>query len=242
MSSENLPVKSDYTIMDNADEQQIISSDDDLRKALAYDLRGTKQITYIGLKYLVLKMSQSEQALEILKSEVTLDKDDLENKQMWYWRSIVRVKNSNTGLETEGISEAPYFEQNKYDKFARTKAISKAERNAWRKQIPELEIITLLKNAHGERTQKLQTENTTSSDAPTQKQLDYLQSLGYTGLKPATKEIASNIIEDLKNDAKEAECIDGDYEKNCTCQNPIPNAVTDGKTCQTCLKLIGDKS
>jgi len=151
-------VKSDFSIMDSADEQQIISSDDDLRKALVYDLRGTKQITYIGLKYLVLKMSQSEQPLHILKSEVVLDKDDPESKQMWYWRSIVRVKNQKTGLETEGISEAPYFEKNNYDKFGRTKAISKAERNAWRKQIPELEIISLLKNAKGERTQKIETE------------------------------------------------------------------------------------
>ena len=151
--------RDDYSIMDSADEQQIISSDDDLRKALVYDLRGTKQITYIGLKYLVLKMSQNEQALNIIKSEVILDKDDPEEKTMWYWRSIVRVRNQKTGLETEGISEAPYFESNKYDKFGRTKAISKAERNAWRKQIPELEITTLLKTTKGERTQKIESEN-----------------------------------------------------------------------------------
>ncbi len=104
--------KNDFSIMDSADEQQIISSDDDMRKALVYDLRGTKQITYIGLKYLVLKMSQNQQALQILKSEVVLDKDDPEDRKMWYWRSIVRVRNEKTGLETEGISEAPYFEFN----------------------------------------------------------------------------------------------------------------------------------
>jgi len=156
MSSTDL-VKSDFTIMDSADEQQIISCDDDLKKALVYDLRSTKQITYIGLKYLVLKMSQSDQALHILKSEVILDKDDPEDKEMWFWRSIVRIKNSNTGLETEGISEAPYLESKKYDKFGRTKAISKAERNAWRKQIPELEIINLLKTADGDRIEQIQT-------------------------------------------------------------------------------------
>ena len=156
-------VKSDFSIMDSADEQQIISCDDDMKKALVYDLRGSKQITYIGLKYLVLKMSQGEQALHILKSEVTLDKDDdPEDKNHWYWRSIVRVKNSKTGLETEGISEAPYLESSKYDKFGRTKAISKAERNAWRKQIPELEIINLLKTADGKRVEKIQTESNMS--------------------------------------------------------------------------------
>jgi len=76
---------------------------------------------------------------------------------MWYWRSLVRVRNEKTHLETEGISESPYLESSKYDKFGKTKSLSKAERNAWRKQIPELEIITLLKNANGERTENLDT-------------------------------------------------------------------------------------
>jgi len=147
--------KTDYVIMDKADEQQIISADDDLRKALVYEVRGTKQVTFIGLKYLVLKMSQSGQPLTIIKSEITLDKDDPDNQSMWYWRSLVRVRNEKTHLETEGISESPYLESTKYDKFGKTKSLSKAERNAWRKQIPELEIITLLKNANGQRTEKL---------------------------------------------------------------------------------------
>jgi hypothetical protein len=161
VSSDTDLQRTDFSIMDSQDEQQIISSDDDLRKALVYDLRGSKQITYIGLKYLVLKMSQNEQALHILKSEVVLDKDDPEEKSMWFWRSIVRVKNEKTGLETEGISEAPYLESGKYDKFGRTKAISKAERNAWRKQIPELEIVSLLKSADGKRVQKINPESDT---------------------------------------------------------------------------------
>lgn len=152
--------KSDYSIMDTADEQQIISADDDLRKALVYEIRGgSKQITFIGLKFLVLKMSQSNQPLTIIKSEITLDKDDLDDKTMWFWRSRVQVRNEKTHLETEGISESPYLENTKYDKFGKTKSLSKAERNAWRKQIPELEIVTLLKNANGERTEKLDSSN-----------------------------------------------------------------------------------
>ena len=150
--------KSDYSIMDKADEQQIISADDDLKKALVYDIRGSKQITFIGLKFLVVKMSQNGQPLTIIKSEITLDKDDPDNQNMWFWRSLVRVRNEKTHLETEGISESPYLESGKYDKFGKTKALSKAERNAWRKQIPELEIVTLLKNANGERTETLETD------------------------------------------------------------------------------------
>jgi len=149
--------------MDQADEQQIISADDDLRKALVYEVRGAKQITFIGLKFLVLKMSQSNQPLTIIKSEITLDKDDPDDQKMWYWRSLVRVRNEKTHLETEGISESPYLESGKYDKFGKTKSLSKAERNSWRKQIPELEIITLLKNANGQRTEKLDTEKSFSA-------------------------------------------------------------------------------
>ena len=166
-SSETGLQKSDFSIMDSEDEQQIISANDDLRKALAYELRGSKQITYIGLKYLVVKMSQNGQALHILKSEVVLDKDDPEDKECWFWRSIVRVKNEKTGLETEGISEAPYLEKGSYDKFGRTKAISKSERNAWRKQIPELEIINLLETAEKDRIQKIDTDKEDNLSAGT---------------------------------------------------------------------------
>lgn len=77
--------------------------------------------------------------------------------------------------------------------------------------------------------------STTVSDAPSQKQLDYLKSLGYVGPKPDTKQIASNIIEDLKKDAKDAEIIHD--EKYCICDKFIPNSLSQGKTCQTCLKL-----
>jgi len=226
-------VKSDYSIMDSADEQQIISSNDDLKHALVYDLKGTKQITYIGLKYLVLKMSQSNQALHILKSEVTLDKDDPENKPMWYWRSIVRVRNHLTGLETEGISEAPYFENGKYDKFGRTKAISKAERNAWRKQIPELEIITLLKNVDGERTQKIESG---SSSAKALNKICTCENphIGIASgkcLKCGGKQELTTIEENNE--------IDSEYY--CTCENSIHNSITNGKTCLTCNKLTRSK-
>jgi len=144
--------KKDFEFMDKADSEQIISASDDLKKALVYDVRGSKQITLIGLKFLILKMSQAGQAITIESSVTTLDKDDIE-KPFWFWRSIIKVKNQKTGLETEGVSESPYIDEGVYDKFGRIKSASKAERNAWRKQVPELEILELLKNTDGERTQ-----------------------------------------------------------------------------------------
>ncbi len=158
--------RNDYAILDKNDENQIISSSDEIKQALVYDLKGKKQITFIGLKWLTVRMSQAGQALEIVDSSVKLEKDG-EDKELWFWRSSVKVRNQKTGLETEGIAECPYLETNyiykdgkrtdetesKYDSFGRTKAHSKAERNAWRKQIPELEITTLLKSVQADQVE-----------------------------------------------------------------------------------------
>lgn len=240
MSTENLPVKSEFQIMDEADSQQIQDAETAVKQALVYEVRGKKQLSYMGVKWLVLKMSQKEQPIEVIDMPVIdLVKHEDENKSTWIWYATIKVRNRKTGLSTVGASESPYLnEKNVYDTFGRTKALSKAERNACRKQIPEVEINAMLNSISNEDVQKLNTptQTTTSTDAPSEKQLDYLKSLGYTGPKPSTKQIASNIIEDLKNDAKEAETTE-DNDKYCICENPIPNSITNGKTCQTCKKL-----
>ncbi|MCZ6583063.1 MAG: hypothetical protein O6761_07840 [Thaumarchaeota archaeon] len=159
MSDDNIVLsKKDFEFMDKADSNQIISADDDLKKALVYDVRGKKAITLIGLKFLILKMSQAGQPITICESVTTLDKDHLEDESKWFWRSTIKVKNEKSGLETEGVSESPYLDESNYDKFGRIKSASKAERNAWRKQVPELEILDLLKNTDVDRTQTLQTD------------------------------------------------------------------------------------
>lgn len=157
--------KKDFEFMDKADSNQIISADDDLKKALVYDIRGSKQITLIGLKFLILKMSQSGQPITICNSETTLDKDDPANENKWFWRSTIKVKNEKSRLETEGVSESPYLDSGNYDKFGKIKSASKAERNAWRKQVPELEILELLKNTKFDRTQTIKTENQQQSQS-----------------------------------------------------------------------------
>ena len=97
------------------------------------------------------------QALEVINSTLQLEKDEPTNQKLWFWRSIVKCRNQKTGLETEGVAECPYLDdKGDYDKFGRTKAHSKAERNAWRKQIPELEITALISTAKGEDVQTIQ--------------------------------------------------------------------------------------
>jgi len=138
----------DFNKMDKADELQIIRADKGLREAMVYQTRGTKQLTYIGLKHLTLMMSQAGQALEVLEYEVKLSKPEDQTKSEWRWYATYKVRNKETGHESVGMYEASYIgEDGKYDMFARTKALSKAERNAWRKQIPELKIVQLIKEA-----------------------------------------------------------------------------------------------
>ena len=76
------------------------------------------------------------------------------------------------------------------------------------------------------------------NDPPTGKQLDFLKLLGHTGISPRTKAEASKLIDKLKNNSHEPQ----DPEKYCTCDKPIPNAITQGRTCQTCKKLLDNSS
>ena len=76
------------------------------------------------------------------------------------------------------------------------------------------------------------------NDPPTGKQLDFLKSLGHTGIPPRTKAETSKLIDKLKNNSQEPQ----DPEKYCTCDKPIPNAITQGRTCQACKKLLYNSS
>jgi len=153
-----------FQILDKMDEQQIIAADKALKEVLVYSMKinnkPVKQLTFLGLKWITVKMAQKNQALEIVSSTVKLDKDDPDNREFWFWRAVVRTRNQKTGLETEGVAECPYYSKAKdeslsYDQFGRTKAHSKAERNSWRKQIPEAEILQLIGTASGEQIQEV---------------------------------------------------------------------------------------
>jgi len=101
-----------------------------------------------------------------------------------------------------------------------------------------------------------------NKDQPTEKQLELLKNLKYTGPKPGTKQIASNIIEDLLNDAKKKKTADtekpaqstapdpspADLEKsmdNCKCEEPKPKFEISNYTkkhhCYTCGLPVTDE-
>ena len=218
MSTENLPEKSSFQLMDEADEQQIIS-DAEVQKSLVYIAQGKKTLSYTGIKFLFQKWIERKQlTVEIVKdySYCNLEKDDPENKSTWYWRAQFTLRTSRVLedgkiqiIETQGQSESPYllksYEKTNYDPFGRTKAFSKAERNADRKQIPEFEITHMINEMDDENIQTIKGGNehqTNGPSKPSEKQLDFLKSLGYTGPEPKTMFEASKLIEDIKAGVK----------------------------------------
>lgn len=172
MSKIQVSKKNNFSLFDKLDEDQIMQADAAVKQAMVYqNKKGHKEITYVGLKHIVLEMATKGNPLQIIKSECRLDKDDPEDKDKWIWRADVIVKSKDSGHEASGFSECPYMEEIKewkdgkvtntykqYDFFGRIKALSKAERNAWRKQIPELVIVEMLKAVTEERTQKIDTD------------------------------------------------------------------------------------
>lgn len=158
------------SVFEKLDEQQIVNADKAVKQAMVYETKingETKQeITFIGLKHIMLELSARGHPLEIIQSETKLEKDDPEDKTTWNWRSKVVCKNSNTGHQSEGLAESPYIEYGKYDPFGQRKAHSKAERNAWRKQIPELQIIEFLKTVKKEDVQKVNEQQNTCRCTP----------------------------------------------------------------------------
>lgn len=103
-------------------------------------------------------MSQKGQSFSVLEDKCEL------TDGIWY--ATMKVKNNKTQHETVGYAQQPKLMETKdggtkLDEFARTKAMSKAERNAWRKQIPELQIkafIDVITQKNPEGTKKLKTK------------------------------------------------------------------------------------
>ena len=167
MSSEQqLPANQIYNVLEQQDERQIAAADSAVRQALAYDVPNKgKQISYAGVKWIVLKMSQKGQTLKMSEPEIRLDKDIPDEPTRWYWRSTVKVHNDATGFDSYGVSEQAYMDSKTgvYDNFGRVKASSKAIRNAYRAQIPELEIQSMLQAADDSQIETIKSGGSTSA-------------------------------------------------------------------------------
>lgn len=167
--------------MDSFDQLQ--SLDPSFKEKLLYEIKtwdekskSTKtkyELTFIGIKQMILEKSNKGEAVQILSKLVERRKvDDNPINDVWY--AEVTLKNIKTGLETWGVSEASVFpwenhpvidkktgkkvfnkETNRfdteykqdYDTFGRTAAVAKAIRNAERQQLPEMAIQLFIEKA-----------------------------------------------------------------------------------------------
>lgn len=145
-STTNLPQVTIFQEMEKFDEMQITNPD--LISKLAYknDKSGKVELTYAGVKHLILMMSQTEdpQAMEIVEKKIYFE----ETNSTWYAEVVLR--NKKTGHETWGLSENQAYG----DQFARTKAASKAMRNAERAQLPEMLITNFIEKLDETKIQK----------------------------------------------------------------------------------------
>jgi hypothetical protein len=115
------------------------------------------ELSYKGIKHLVLQLSAKGHPMVVTRREAVVQGEGREKT----WYATVTVMNKTTKHETDGDSECPFYELDRngnvlvQDHFARTKALSKAERNAMRKQIPEAMIVSLVNEAASGRVQTL---------------------------------------------------------------------------------------
>ena len=228
-------IPSIYSITDHYGEQQISAIDSALREKLVYEVRNEKRLSYYGVKWLVLKMADKGHPLGFMsKPDVTLVKFDDHDQHKWIWMAMVHMHNKKTTSEAYGLQESPLLEfiRDKqtgkwtsigYDKAGRTKAVSKATRNACRQLIPEVECELLLDRVSKEQTLVIQEEelgemqdldtkpgtNSMTTGAkptggkpsggppPSEEQMKYLKGLGHKGPAPKSMGEAGAMIDSL---------------------------------------------
>jgi len=149
-----------YSIFDRLDEEQIRNADKAVKQKMVYRYKNKDELTYSGIKFIILEMSRHDEVVEIEASETRLEKDVEDDMNYWFWRSEVKLRNSKTQYPSIGMAECKYLDEDgKYNPFARQTSNSKAERNAQRKQIPEQRIIELLKIVKDEDIQVVDEDN-----------------------------------------------------------------------------------
>jgi len=134
-----------FRLLDKEDEKQIVNFKDFRKDSiLLYRVHDNYELSYRGIKHLAILMADRGMPLSIVRSDTILDGNG--NEKTWY--ATVLMCNEKTGQKMEGVSQCPFYdEKGSQDHFARTKAHSKAERNAIRKLIPEYLITQFIKDA-----------------------------------------------------------------------------------------------
>lgn len=168
--------KAAFLQMDSFDQLQMFN--ESFKEKLVYETsyydqktntKKTKyELTFIGIKQLILEMSKKGEAMEILgEPKVERVKID-ENPMNDVWQASITIRNIKTGHQSFGTAESAVYPwgnyptldthgrkqwvnengknsllsewKQQYDPLGRNAAVSKATRNANRQQIPEMAI------------------------------------------------------------------------------------------------------
>ena len=133
-----------FHLLDKEDEKQIVNLKDFRKDSiLLYKIHDNYELSYRGIKHLAILMADKGMPLSIVRSDTILSGDGKE-KTLY---ATVLMCNEKTGQKMEGVSQCAFYDEKGQDHFARTKAHSKAERNAIRKLIPEYLITKFVKEA-----------------------------------------------------------------------------------------------
>ena len=154
-----------FKLLDKEDEKQIVNVKDFANDSpLIYKVHKNFELSYRGIKHIAILMADRGMPLKLVNSKVDLIGEGKE--KTWYasvvmrnektWYASVVMRNEKTGQEMEGVSQCSFYDEKGSDEFARTKAHSKAERNAIRKLIPEYLITKFIQEADKSQVKEIQ--------------------------------------------------------------------------------------
>ena len=264
--TDTTPELTQFEITERADEMQIVAADPALQNILVYEVKGKRALTSVGVRSLILDMARQGESMSVSNLLMNLDKRDPDDQETWIWYAYVESTNLKTKAQTFGLSEAWYLMRHKdgsigkYDTFGRTKASTKAERNANQKQIHMDKVLLLqktvesvnLRNLDGEFSNSGGNGDSKATRAPSDKQLNYLKGLFWTWPAPTNMQDAGDLISAIKNtsldeakkDKRWAPLLKSD-SLICDCENkqieenPQDNGPNKGKyLCANCNRPI----
>ena len=169
--------QNEFTAFDLADTAGDESGDIMLNQALVHEVRGKKQLSAVGVRFIVQKLADKGFSQRIDERKCELHKIDPDDKEYWVWeaeviismfkRVAIQQPDGTTTYEDQLMNQALGTSTNEFltndrnnhrvmDGFGKTKAYSKAERNALKKLLPSFDIEHMINTATGGNLKTLQ--------------------------------------------------------------------------------------
>ena len=141
--------ESAYTVLDQLDEEMMETELGDYAAreyiySFVIDGREVTGLSWTGAKALARWMASKGHPMDAVEKDITQDEEN--------WYADIKMVDKETGLALWGSSRQPKLKKlrdgsEKLDRFARTIAMNKAQRNAIRAHVPDKMIAQFIKNA-----------------------------------------------------------------------------------------------